>query len=218
MKKVLQHKFALVVVAVLAALLIATMASRKVSFFIGGFFLHTGYVIQDLSGSFHHEVSDHDPVHPNEIFKTIMAQNAMQARIWKVTPDQKDRKPKAVIIMCIDPRLDDNRILGDARGYYDIIRIPGSVITEEVAEAVELAVVKHAVKLVLVVTHTDCAMEKLAASEDGQHHYPLLSEGINNHSKRLQSLSHRPAILERLQKQQVWVIERRVDTKTGRFL
>ncbi|MFO1471896.1 MAG: carbonic anhydrase [Turneriella sp.] len=218
MKRVLQHKFALVVVAVLAGLLIATMASRKVSFFIGGFFLHTGYVIQDLSGSFHHEVSDHDPVHPNEIFKTIMAQNAMQARIWKVTPDQKDRKPKAVIIMCIDPRLDDNRILGDARGYYDIIRIPGSVITEEVAEAVELAVVKHAVKLVLVVTHTDCAMEKLAASEDGQHHYPLLSEGINNHSKRLQSLSHRPAILERLQKQQVWVIERRVDTKTGRFL
>ena len=140
MKRVLQHKFALVVVAVLAGLLIATMASRKVSFFIGGFFLHTGYVIQDLSGSFHHEVSDHDPVHPNEIFKTIMAQNAMQARIWKVTPDQKDRKPKAVIIMCIDPRLDDNRILGDARGYYDIIRIPGSVITEEVAEAVELAV------------------------------------------------------------------------------
>lgn len=218
MKKVLQHKFALVVVAVLAALLIATMASRKVSFFIGGFFLHTGYVIQDLSGSFHHEVSDHDPVHPNEIFKTIMAQNALQARIWKVSPDQKDRKPKAVIIMCIDPRLDDNRILGDARGYYDIIRIPGSVITEEVAEAVELAVVKHAVKLVMVVTHTDCAMEKLAASEDGQHHYPLLSEGINNHSKRLQSLSHRPAILQRLQKQQVWVIERRVDTKTGRFL
>lgn len=218
MKRVLQHKFALVMVAVLAALLIATMASRKVSFLMGGFFLHTGYVIQDLSGSFHHEVSDHDPVHPNEVFKTIIAQNAMQARIWKVTPDQKDRKPKAVIIMCIDPRLDDNRILGDARGYYDIIRIPGSVITEEVAEAVELAVVKHAVKLVLVVTHTDCAMEKLAASESGQHHYPLLSEGINNHSKRLQSLSHRPAILERLQKQQVWVIERRVDTKTGRFL
>lgn len=218
MKRVLQHKFALIVVALLAGLLIATVASRKVSFFIGGFFLHTGYVIQDLSGSFHDEVSDHDPVHPNEIFKTIIAQNAMQAGIWKVTPDQKNRKPKAVIIMCIDPRLDDNRILGDARGYYDIIRIPGSVITEEVAEAVELAVVKHAVKLVLVVTHTDCAMEKLAASQDGQHHYPLLSEGINNHSKRLQSLSHRPAILERLQKQQVWVIERRVDTKTGRFL
>ena len=218
MKRLLQHKFALIVVFLITALLIATMVSRKVSFFIGGFFLHTGYVIQDLSGSFHHEVSDHDPVHPNEIFKTIMAQNALQARIWKVSPDQKDRKPKAVIIMCIDPRLDDNRILGDARGYYDIIRIPGSVITEEVAEAVELAVVKHAVKLVMVVTHTDCAMEKLAASEDGQHHYPLLSEGINNHSKRLQSLSHRPAILQRLQKQQVWVIERRVDTKTGRFL
>lgn len=218
MKRLLQHKFALIVVSLITALLIATMVSRKVSFFIGGFFLHTGYVIQDLSGSFHHEVSDHDPVHPNEIFKTIMAQNALQARIWKVSPDQKDRKPKAVIIMCIDPRLDDNRILGDARGYYDIIRIPGSVITEEVAEAVELAVVKHAVKLVMVVTHTDCAMEKLAASEDGQHHYPLLSEGINNHSKRLQSLSHRPAILQRLQKQQVWVIERRVDTKTGRFL
>lgn len=218
MKKLLRHKIALAIIALVAVLVMTTLLSRRVSYVVGGFFMHTGYVIQDLSESFHHEVSDQDPVHPNEIFKTIIAQNALQARIWKVTPDQKDRKPKAVIIMCIDPRLDDNRILGDARGYYDIIRIPGSVITEEVAEAVELAVVKHAVKLVMVVTHTDCAMEKLAASEDGKHHYPLLSEGINNHSKRLQSLSHRPAILERLQKQQVWVIERRVDTKTGKFL
>ncbi len=191
---------------------------RKLSYHLGGFFLHTGYVIQDWAEAFHHEKSDQDQVHPNEIFKTIIAQNTLMAKIWNVTPELKDRKPKALLIMCIDPRLDDNRILGDSRGYYDIIRIPGSVITAEVAEAVELAVVKHSVNLVMVVTHTDCAMEKLAASDAGRHHYPLLSEGINNHSKRLQSLSHRPPILERLQKQQVWVIERRLDTRTGKFL
>lgn len=185
---------------------------------VGGFFLHTGYVIQDWAESFHQNLKDHEPVHPNEIYKTIIAQNEMQAKAWKVTPDLRDRKPKAVLIMCIDPRLDDNRILGDTRGYYDVIRIPGSVITEEVAEAVELAVVKHAVHLVMVVTHTDCAMEKLAASPDGRQHYPLLADGINNHGRRLQSLSHRPAILERLQQQRVWVIEKRIDTKTGKFL
>jgi carbonic anhydrase len=218
MKRILQYKKTLLFFTLGLLLAAATLMSRRVSFVVGGFFLHTGYVIQDWAEAFHHEKGDHDHVHPNEIFKTIIAQNALMARIWKVTPELKDRKPKAVLIMCIDPRLDDNRILGDSRGYYDIIRIPGSVITEEVAEAVELAVVKHSVNLVMVVTHTDCAMEKLAASEDGRHHYPLLSEGINNHSKRLQSLSHRPAILERLQKQQVWVIERRIDTRTGRFM
>lgn len=194
------------------------MSFRKVSFFVGGFFLHTGYIIQDWSESFHHELTDYDPVHPNEIYKTVIKQNTLQAKVWQATPDTKNRKPKALIIMCIDPRVNSSRILGDVRGYYDIIRIPGSVITEEVAEAVELAVVKHEVKLVMVITHTDCAMESLAASEVGQHHYPLLAEGINNHSKRMQSLSRRPVILERLQKQQVWVIEKRIDTKTGRFL
>lgn len=214
----MKYKKTAIALILLAGMVAALFTFRKVSFHVGGFFLHTGYVIQDWAEAFHHEKGDHDQVHPNEIFKTIIAQNELMARIWKVTPELKDRKPKAVLIMCIDPRLDDNRILGDSRGYYDIIRIPGSVITEEVAEAVELAVVKHAVNLVMVVTHTDCAMEKLAASEDGRHHYPLLSEGINNHAKRLQSLSHRPAILERLQKQQVWVIERRIDTKTGKFL
>ncbi len=214
----MRYKKLVIALVLVAGFVAATFAFRRVSFMVGGFFLHTGYVIQDWSESFHHELGDADPVHPNEIYKTLMDQNAMQAKIWKVTPGLKDRKPKAVLIMCIDPRLDDNRILGDTRGYYDVIRIPGSVITEEVAEAVELAVVKHAVKLVMVVTHTDCAMERLAASEDGKHHYPLLAEGINNHSKRLQSLSHRPAILARLQKQEVWVIEKRIDTKTGKFL
>lgn len=218
MKRILRYKKSLIFFGLICISVIAVFKFRKISFHLGGFFLHTGYVIQDWAESFHHEVGDGDPVHPNEIYKTLMAQNTMQAKVWNLTPDPKERKPKAVLIMCIDPRLNNSRILGDTRGYYDIIRIPGSVITEEVAEAVELAVVKHAVKLVMVVTHTDCAMEKLAASEDGKHHYPLLSEGINNHSKRLQSLSHRPAILERLQKQQVWVIERRVDTKTGKFL
>mgnify|MGYP000920972783 CR=1 FL=1 len=214
----MRFKKTLVVTALLGGLVLLTLLNRKVSFFVGGFFLHTGYVIQDWAESFHHELTDHDTVHPNEVFKTVMAQNNLQAKVWQVTPNIKDRKPKALLILCIDPRLDDNRILGDTRGYYDIIRIPGSVITEEVAEAVELAVVKHEVKLVMVITHTDCAMERLAASEDGRHHYPLLAEGINNHSKRMQTLSHRPAILERLQKQQVWVIEKRIDTKTGKFL
>lgn len=218
MKRILHYKKALIFTVLICISVFAVLKFRKISFHMGGFFLHTGYVIQDWAEAFHHELGDHDPVHPNEIYKTLIEQNALMAKIWKVTPDLKDRKPKAVLIMCIDPRLDDNRILGDSRGYYDVIRIPGSVITEEVAEAVELAVVKHAVKLVMVVTHTDCAMEKLAASEDGKHHYPLLAEGINNHSKRLQSLSHRPAILERLQKQQVWVIEKRIDTRTGKFL
>jgi carbonic anhydrase len=218
MKRILQHKKILVTMALCTALVATIFGCRKVSFIVGGFFLHTGYVLQDWSEALHHEKSDDDAVHPNEVFKTITAQNALMAKMWKATPDLKNRKPKALLIMCIDPRLDDNRILGDSRGYYDIIRIPGSVITEEVAEAVELAVVKHSVNLVMVVTHTDCAMEKLAASEDGRRHYPLLSEGINNHSRRLQSLSHRPAILQRLQNQQVWVIERRIDTKTGKIL
>lgn len=214
----MRYRKTLIAAGLITILVTLALFNRTVSYFLGGFFLHTGYVIQDLSESFHHEVGDHDPLHPNEVFKTIIIQNSLQARIWKVTPDQKERKPKAVIILCIDPRLDDNRILGDARGYYDVIRIPGSVITEEVAEAIELAVVKHAVKLVMVITHTDCAMEKLAASPEGRGHYPLLADGINNHARRLQSLSHRPAILERLQKQQVWVIEKRIDTKTGKFL
>lgn len=208
----------IVLVSLVAAGLVFALSFRKVSFLMGGFFLHTGYVIQDWAGSFHHQLADNEPVHPNEIYKTIIAQNTLQAGAWKATPELKDRTPKALLILCIDPRLDDNRILGDTRGYYDIIRIPGSVITAEVAEAVELAVVKHGVKLVMIITHTDCAMEKLAASEEGQHHYPLLAEGINNHALRRQSLAHRQAILERLQNQQVWVIEKRIDTATGKFL
>jgi carbonic anhydrase len=194
-----------------------TLLNRKIAYYVGGFLLHTGYFIQDSTESFHHQLNDSDPVHPNEIYKTVIAQNILQAKAWKATPALKDRKPKALIIMCIDPRLNSSRILGDTRGYYDVIRIPGSVITEEVAEAVELAVTKHETKLVMVITHTDCAMEHLAASDEGKHHYPLLAEGINNHAKRMQSLSHRPAILDRLQKQQLWVIEKRLDTKTGKF-
>ena len=97
-----------------------------------------------------------------------MDMNHAQATAWRLSPEMSERKPKALLIMCIDPRLDDNRILGDTRGYYDIIRIPGTLITPEIAEAVELAVVKHEVKLVLVATHTDCAMEKRIDTVSGK--------------------------------------------------
>lgn len=210
-------KYILLALLVSAGIALA-LNFRKTSFIIGGFFAHTGYVIQDWAGHFHDKLHDEDKVHPHDVFNKIIAQNKLQANIWKLTPPVTERKPKALLIMCIDPRLDDNRILGDTRGYYDIIRIPGSVITPEVAEAVELAVVKHSVKLVLVATHTDCAMEKLAQSKAGHEHYPMLSKGINDHALRLRDLSHRPEILKRLQKQEVWVIERRIDTATGKFL
>lgn len=188
---------------------------RKASFLIGGFFAHTGYVIQDWTAGFHDEIHDDDHVHPHEIYNKVVAQNKLQARMWQVTPPVTARRPKALLVMCIDPRLDDNRILGDTRGYYDVIRIPGSVITPEVAEAIELSVVKHAVKLVLIATHTDCALEKLALSPTGRKHYPRLTQGIHDHALRLKELAHRPEILKRLQRQELWVIERRIDTSTG---
>lgn len=74
--------------------------------------------------------------------------------------------PMGLVVTCIDYRIQLHELLGEDIGHFDMVRLPGAALTDEVVESIGLAIEAHRVRLVLVLEHTDCAMDRLAAQKD----------------------------------------------------
>jgi carbonic anhydrase len=120
-------------------------------------------------------------------------------------------------VMCIDPRLDARIVMGDTRDQYDVVRIPGSVLSEEAIEAIELGVKEHRVKVVFFTTHTECAMEAVAHSHEAEH-FPALSRAVLNREERFRALLARPLIAERIASGELIVKRFLIDTADDRLI
>lgn len=187
---------------------------RPILFLGGGGLISVGHVMQEMvSGG---RYSDVDHATPEEVLANILDANQKAAWVRERVPG-KVRQPQALIVMCVDPRLDARVVLGDSRDYYDVLRIPGSILSEEAIEAVELGVEKHVVKVVLITRHTDCAAEKVAASQDADH-FPALSDAVRSREAMFDELLARPIIAKRIASGDLIVRRFMIDTETDRLI
>ena len=182
---------------------------RPVLFVGGGGFITLGHALQEQVHGFKRVSGDETP---QEVLESVLAENEKASWVRAYIP-QADQKPQVLLILCIDPRLDGNVVVGDSRDYYDIMRLPGSILSEEAIESVELSVLKHNVKVVLFTTHTDCAMEAVAKSEYAAE-FPALSRGVNEREAMFEKLLNRPVIAERIANGTLLVERLKVDTET----
>lgn len=183
---------------------------RPALFFTGGGLVSVGHMVQGFVGGFSR--AGHVGT-PRELLETVLIDNQTASRVERTVAGPR-RKPEVMAIMCMDPRLNSEVILGDSRGYYDVVRLPGSVLSGEMIEAIELAVQEHAVGLVLFTTHTDCAMEKVASGHEA-HRFPGLSNLVRKREEKFDELMRRPAIAARVSSGKLLVKRFTIDTATG---
>jgi carbonic anhydrase len=198
--------------ALLAAVVLGFIFWRPVLFFAGGGLLTAGHLVQGFVSGFSHsgEIGT-----PEQLLDTILIDNQSAARAEHLLPTPR-RKPEVMAVMCMDPRLNSESVLGDSRSYYDVVRLPGSVLSDEMIEAIELAVEEHHVRLVLFTTHTDCAMEKVAASPSAEH-FPALSDAVRKREQKFQELLRRPAIARHLQAGDLLIKRFVIETHSGKL-
>ena len=200
-------------ILIVAVLLLLVVFWRPALFFTGGGLLSAGHMVQGFVGGFSRSG---DVGTPDDLLRIVLIDNESASRVERVVSGPR-RKPEVVAVMCMDPRLNSEVVLGDSRGYYDVVRLPGSVLSNEMIEAIELGVKEHKVELVLFTTHTDCAMEKVAKSEAAEH-FPALSNAVHKREEMFQALLNRPLIAEHIKEGKLLVKRFRIETTTGKLL
>lgn len=167
-----------------------TATGRQAQFVLGGALVDVGYGMQDGLEPYDFE-HEHD-ITPEQIWAEVQKQNHMAARMRQTFP-RTARHPLVALIVCMDARIDTNELVGDTRHYYYVIRTAGSVMSEREQEMLELAVA-NGVKLVLLTTHTDCAAERVARTQDLRAKFPALSRAVDEREARVAEFLARPAI------------------------
>jgi carbonic anhydrase len=67
-----------------------------------------------------------------------------------------------LIITCMDPRIDVNRIFQFSPGDVFVLRNAGNIITEDVFRSILIAIHEYEIKHVIILGHLDCGMTKLS--------------------------------------------------------
>lgn len=182
-------------------------------FSLGGGLVSLGRTLQDLLP---HYLGPARTLTTEEILRAVLDDNRRASWARRLFPRRR-RHPVVLAVMCMDPRLDAHVVLGDTRDYYDVIRVPGTVLSTEVSESMELAVQEHGVRVILVTTHTDCAMERIAEG-DKANRYPVLSRGVARRVECLQEFAGRPSIAALKSAGDLAIVLLPIDTGTGKFL
>ena len=202
------------VVAVVAIVLMFTNWGRRAQFVIGGGLVNLGFRMQDHLESYDFE-HEHE-ITPEQIWDEMIKQNHLAAGVRKVFP-RTARHPLVAMVVCMDARIDTSELAGDTRRYYYIIRTAGSVLSEREEEMLELAA-ENGVKLILLTTHSDCAAEKAASSEDSRKRYPALAQAVDERDTRVQEFLDRPAIAARIASGELAVKRINIDTMTDEMV
>lgn len=185
---------------------------RGVLFVGGGGLVTVGHMVQGFVSGFDYKGTVGSP---QDILDTVILDNQQASKLEGVIGGPR-RKPEVMAVMCMDPRINSEVVLGDSRHYYDVVRLPGSVLSTEVIEAIELGVKEHRLKVVLFTTHTDCAMEKVAHSESASE-FPSLSNAVHRREEMFQQLLQRPLIAEKIKSGSLIIKRYQIDTPTGQL-
>jgi len=195
-------------------LLLKTDPGRELQFLLGGALVNLGYRMQDHLESF--DFDHEDDILPEHVWKEIQSQNRLAASVRGTFP-RTPRHPLVALVVCMDARLDTNELTGDTRKYYYIIRTAGSVLSEREEEMLELAV-QNGVKLIVWTTHTDCAAEHAASSQEQRQQYPALAKAVDERDARLVEFLARPVIAARIADGSLAVKLVNIDTMTERMI
>jgi len=207
---------AAVALAGAAALLVLTPSGRKVQFVLGGAMINAGYRLQDHLESYDFESEhEHEEPSPEEVWQEMLAQNQLAAAVRTTFP-RTPRHPLVALVVCMDARLDTNELTGDTRKYYYVVRTAGSVLEQKEAEMLELAV-ENGVRLIVLTTHTDCAAERAARTEDTRRRFPALTRAVDERALRVHELMQRPALKSRIEAGTLAIKVMDVDTRTERL-
>ncbi len=208
-----RRRWFLRVFTIVVALAVGVAFWRPLFFITGGGLISLGHMLQEAVGGF---VESGDVGTPEEVLKGILQHN--QESSWVRSHSLvAHHRPVAMVVMCIDPRLDARAVMGDTRDYYDLLRLPGSVLSPEAIEAIELGVREHRVKVLLFTTHTDCSMEKVAASKEAAE-FPALSNAVHQREFMYHELLKRPVIAEHIRTDDLIVRRFKIDTATDRLI
>jgi carbonic anhydrase len=155
-------------------------------------------------------------ISPDQVWKEMQKQNSLAATVREWFP-RTGRHPLVALVVCMDARIDTNELTGDTRRYYYIIRTAGSVLSEREEEMLELAV-ENGVELIVFSTHSDCAAENVAASQEKRQRFPALAAAVDERDQRIRNFLARHAIASRIEAGKLAVKLINIDTMTERML
>lgn len=204
----------LALVGAAAAALAFSEVGREAQFVFGGALVNVGYRLQDHLERF--DFRHHEGITPEEIWGEIQKQNRLASSVRSVFP-RSHPHPLVALVVCMDSRIDTNELTGDTRQYYYIVRTAGSVLAKKEEEMLELAVEKG-VKLVILTTHTDCAAERAAKSEELRQRFPSIVAAVDDREQHVRHFLARPPIAERIKSGQLAVKLVNIDTMTEKML
>ena len=197
----------LVVVGVMATRW--TALGREARFMAGGALVDAGYGLQDglEAYDFEHEHG----ITPEQVWNELRWQSRMAASVRHAFP-RTARHPVVAVVVCMDARIDTTELMGDTRHYYYVIRTAGSVMSAREEEMLELAVA-NGVKVVVLTTHTDCAAEKVARTQELRARYPSLAAAVDEREARVAEFLARPTIVSAVGKGELVVKRVAIDTQ-----
>ena len=149
---------------------------------------------------------------PEQVLGNVLRYNARASRVRKPA---FDGRTWVAVVRCMDRKLDMGRIFGDMKFVDDIANPYGAVTPREI-EALQLAVSKHGVRLVCLLTHTECAALAIASGHDGSA-WPLISAAVDATPRHVEALLQAPVIAPALQAGTLAVIRATVITGTDRL-
>lgn len=173
--------------------------------------VNVGYRLQNYLDSYDFE--HHEDITPEQVWAEFSHQNEMASSVRRRFP-RTARHPLVAMLVCMDARIDTVEVTGDTRKNYYIVRTAGSVINEEEADMLELAV-SQGVKLVLLTRHSDCAAEKLARDPEERKKFPALTRSVDARDERTRAFLARPGIASRVAAGELLVKEMFLDTETA---
>lgn len=186
----------------------------RAQFVVGGAMVNVGYRLQDRLASY--DLVHDEAITPEQIWAELSRQNELASDVRGVFP-RSVRHPVVAIVACMDGRIDTNELVGDTRRYYYVVRTAGSVLAAAEQEMLELAV-KNGVRVILLTTHTDCAAEAAAASDEQRAAYPALISLLDEREARIAEFSERPAIRQAVAEGRLLIKRARIDTETERLV
>lgn len=146
-----------------------------------------------------------------QIIRNILSYNRRAAQL----PKAPVTATYIAAVRCMDRKLDLSRIFGDLK-FVDDIANPFGAVRPHVIEALKIAVVKHNVRAIFLLEHTDCAARGIAEGAEAEA-YPLTTAAVRQHQDNIETLLSDPVINTAMQQDQLAVVRAMVITDTDQL-
>lgn len=145
------------------------------------------------------------------------ADNAELLRIFKQVEEdcscaEGRQTPIGAYVTCMDCRVDVGQVLGSFDKKFSRTHMAGCVLSEEVIESLRLTVLKHDVRVILVLDHTDCAVRTLA-EQPTDWRFERLQRGRKQFAQRLEQIVNDKMLRDFFQSGRLVMVHAEVDIK-----